>query len=152
MDSTIASAKAIMHALAPRWLWLHVEFTSHDKELEHLVMERAPELMKTHGIATLTVAEMLILIEDDPTRIHSEAAFAKLCGVCPIPASNAKTHCFQLDRSGNRQSNAAPYRVAIARMRSHEPTLAYVKKRTKDGKSRSEIIRCLKQLYRSRNL
>ena len=62
-----------------------------------------------------------------------------------IPASSGKTHRFRLNRGGNRQANAALYRVAIVRMRSHEPTLAYVKKRTKDGKSKSEIIRCLKR-------
>ncbi len=99
----------------------------------------------SHGIATLTVAEMLILVGDNPTRTRSEAAFAKLCGVCPIPASSGRTHRFRLNRGGNRQANAALYRVAIVRMRSHEPTLAYVKKRTQDGKSKSEIIRCLKR-------
>jgi transposase len=145
INSPLASAKAAMRALARRWLWLHEEIIEHDKELERLVTERAPELMASHGIATLTVAEMLILVGDDPTRIRSEAAFAKLCGVCPIPASSGKTHRFRLNRGGNRQANAALYRVVIVRMRSHEPTLAYVKKRTKDGKSKSEIIRCLKR-------
>ncbi|MFU1606804.1 IS110 family transposase [Sulfitobacter pontiacus] len=145
IDNPLASAKAAMRALARRWLWLHEEIIAHDKELERLVTERAPELMASHGIATLTVAQMLILVGDDPTRIRSEAAFAKLCGVCPIPASSGKTHRFRLNRGGNRQANAALYRVAIVRMRSHEPTLAYVKKRTKDGKSKSEIIRCLKR-------
>lgn len=145
IDTPLASAKAAMRALARRWLLLHEEIIAHDKELERLVTERAPDLMASHGIATLTVAEMLILVGDDPTRIRSEAAFAKLCGVCPIPASSGKTHRFRLNRGGNRQANAALYRVAIVRMRSHEATLAYVKKRTKDGKSKSEIIRCLKR-------
>jgi transposase len=142
---TLASAKASMRALARRWLWLNEKVIEHDKELERLVTERAPDLMTSHGIATLTVAEMLILVGDDPTRIRSEATFAKLCGVCPIPASSSKMQRFRLNRGGNRQANAALYRVAIVRMRSHEPTLAYVKKRTKDGKSKSEIIRCLKR-------
>ena len=145
IQNTMASAKAAMRALARRWLWLHEEIILHDKELERLVTERAPGLLASHGIATLTVAEMLILVGDDPTRIRSEAALAKLCGVCPIPASSGKTHRFRLNRGGNRQANAALYRVAIVRMRSHKPTLAYVKKRTKDGKSKSEIIRCLKR-------
>ena len=145
IDTPLASAKADMRALARRWLWLHEEIIAHDKELEHLVRERAPKVLASHGIATLTVAEMLILVEDDPTRIRSEAAFVKLCGVCPIPASSGKTHRFRLNRGGNRQANAALYRVAIVRMRSHTPTLAYVKKRTKDGKSKSEIIRYLKR-------
>lgn len=145
ISNPLASAKAAMRALARRWLWLHEEIIAHDKELGGLVTERAPDLMKSHGVATLTVAEMLILVGDDPTRIHSEAAFAKLCGVCPIPASSGKTNRFRLNRGGNRQANAALYRVAIVRMRCHKPTLAYVKKRTKDGKSKSEIIRCLKR-------
>lgn len=145
IDSPMASAKLAMRALARRWLCLHEEIIAHDKELERLVSTRAPELMTSHGIATLTVAEMLILVGDNPTRIRSEAAFAKLCGVCPIPASSGRTHRFRLNRGGNRQANAALYRVAIVRMRSHEPTLAYVKKRTKDGKRKSEIIRCLKR-------
>ena len=101
IDTPLASAKAAMRALARRWLWLHEEIITHDKELERLVTERAPDLMASHGIATLTVAEMLILVGDDPTRIRSEAAFAKLCGVCPIPASSGKTHRFRLNRGGN---------------------------------------------------
>lgn len=145
IHNTLASAKAAMRALAKRWLMLHEEILVHDKELGRLVTKRAPDLMESHGIATLTIAEMLILVGDDPTRIRSEAAFAKLCGVCPIPASSGITQRFRLNRGGNRQANAALYRVAIVRMRSHEPTLAYVKKRTKEGKSKSEIIRCLKR-------
>lgn len=145
INTPLASGKAAMRALARRWLWLHEEIIAHDKELERLVTERAPDLMMSHGIATLAVAEMLILVGDDPIRIRSEAAFAKLCGVCPIPASSGKTHRFRLNRGGNRQANAALYRVAIVRMKNHEPTLAYVKKRTKDGNSKSEIIRCLKR-------
>lgn len=83
----------------------------------------------------------MILVGDDPARIRSEATFEKLCGVCPIPASSRKTHCFRLNRGGNRRADPAPFRVAVVIMRSHAPTLAYVKKRTHDGKSKSEIIR-----------
>ena len=80
-----------------RWA-RYEEIIAHDKELERLVTERAPDLMASHGTATLTVAEMLILVGDDPTRIRSQAAFAKLCGVCPIPACSGKTHRFRLNR------------------------------------------------------
>lgn len=134
-----------MPALARSLLWLHEETITHDRELERLVAERAPDLLASHGIATLTVAEVLILVGDGPIRIRSEAALAMLCGACPIPASSTKTHRFRLNCGGNRQANPALYRVAIVRMRSHEPTLAYVKNCTKDGKSKSEIIRCLKR-------
>lgn len=143
--STTASAKVAMRSLARRWLLLNDEVLEHDKELKALVEAKAPGLMASHGIATLTIAEMLILVGNNPSRIRSEAALAKLCGVCPIPASSGKTHRFRLNRGGNRQANAALYRVAIVRMRNHEPTLAYVQKRTKDGKGKSEIIRCLKR-------
>lgn len=145
MTSTIASAKTALRALAQRWLTLHEEIQSHDKALEQLVMVHAPTLMASHGIATMTAAEMLILVGDDPTRIRSEAALAKLCGVCPIPASSGKTNRFRLNRGGNRQANAALYRVAIVRMRNHPSTLAYVSKRKMEGKSNREIIRCLKR-------
>ena len=145
ITSTIASAKTALRALAQRWLTLHEEIQSHDKALVQLVAERAPTLLASHGIATMTAAEMLILVGDDPTRILSEAALAKLCGVCPIPASSGKTNRFRLNRGGNRQANAALYRVAIVRMRNHPPTLAYVSKRKKEGKSNREIIRCLKR-------
>ncbi|WP_033923513.1 IS110 family transposase [Sphingomonas sp. 37zxx] len=145
ITSTTAPAKTAMRALAQRWLALHDEVQGHDKALEHLVVARAPALIASHGIATMTAAEMLILVGDDPTRIRSEAALAKLCGVCPIPASSGKTNRFRLNRGGNRQANAALYRVAIVRMRNHQPTLAYVSKRKTDGKSNREIIRCLKR-------
>jgi len=145
ITSTTASAKAAMRALARRWLALHEEIQIHDTELERLAAKRAPNLLASHGIATMTVAEMLILVGDDPTRIRSEAALAKLCGVCPIPASSGKTNRFRLNRGGNSQANAALFRVAIVRMSGHEPTLAYVKKRTREGKSKREIIRCLKR-------
>ena len=145
ITSTMASAKTAMRALAQRWLMLHVEVQTHDKALEQLVGAKAPLLLASHGIATMTAAEMLILVGDDPTRIRSEAALAKLCGVCPIPASSGKTNRFRLNRGGNRQANAALYRVAIVRMRNHPPTVAYVSKRKKEGKSNREIIRCLKR-------
>lgn len=145
MTSILASAKAAMNALARRWLMLHDEIRGHDKELEKLIAAKALALITSHGIATMTTVEMLILVGDDLTRIRSEAALAKLCGVCPISASSGKTNCFRLNRGGNRQANAALYRVAIVRMRNHPPTLAYVSNRTKEGKFKKEIIRCLRR-------
>ncbi len=82
---------------------------------------------------------------DDPRRVRSEAALAKLCGACPIPASSGKTSRRRLNRGGDRQANAALYRVVIVRMRGHAPTLDYVRRRTAEGKSKPEIIRCLKR-------
>ena len=73
-------------------------------------------MIEAHGIAAGTAAEMLLLVGDNPDRIRSEAAFAKLCGACPIPASSGKTTRHRLNRGGNRQANAALYRVVIIRM------------------------------------
>jgi transposase len=88
---------------------------------------------------------MLLLVGDNPERIRSEAAFAKLCGACPIPASSGKTTRHRLNRGGNRQANAALHRVVVSRMRGHQPTLDYVQRRTHEGKAKAEIIHCLKR-------
>ncbi len=145
ITSPTASAKAAMRAIARRWLALHEEIQTHEQELDRMVREKAPELMKSHGISTMTVAEMLILVGDNPERIRSEAALAKLCGVCPIPASSGKTNRMRLNRGGNRQANAAIYRVAVVRMRDDERTKAYTARRTAEGKTRREIVRCIKR-------
>lgn len=82
---------------------------------------------------------------DNPQRIRSEAAFAKLCGVCPVPASSGKTNRHRLNRGGKRRANAALYRVALVLMRHHPPTREYIQRRTAEGKSPRDIRRCLKQ-------
>ena len=102
-------------------------------------------MVAAHGIKTGTAAEMLVLVGDNPERIRSEAALAKLCGACPVPASSGKTSRHRLNRGGHRQANAALYRVVIVRMRAHQPTIDYVRRRTAEGKSKPEIIRCLKR-------
>ena len=143
--STTASAKTGLRAIARRWLALDEEIKGHDAHLDALTAARAPELVQAHGMGTGTAAEMLLLVGDNPERIRSEAAFAKLCGACPIPASSGKTNRHRLNRGGNRQANAALYRVVITRMRGHQPTLDYIRRRTAEGKGKSEIIRCLKR-------
>jgi transposase len=72
-------------------------------------------------------------------------ALAKLCGACPIPASSGATQRHRLNYGGHRQANSALYRAVIVRMRFHPPTIAYVKRRTAEGKTKREIIRCLKR-------
>ena len=145
MTSPTASVKASLRALARRWLDLDAEIKAHDAHLEALVEHCAPTLVKAYGIKAGTAAEMLVLVGDNPERVHSEAALAKLCGVCPVPASSGKTNRHRLNRSGNRQANAALHRVVVVRMRAHEPTINYVRRRTAEGKNKAEIIRCLKR-------
>ena len=91
-------------------------------------------------------AELLVTAGDNTDRVRSEAAFAKMCGACPIPAGSGRTNGrHRLYRGGNRQANAALYRAVIVRMRWHQPTIDYVTRRTAEGLSKREIIRCLKR-------
>ena len=145
VDSTTASAKHVLRALGRRWLSLATEISGHDEILDQLTRSTAPSLCDAYGIGADTAAEMLIVFGDNPDRIHSEAAFAKLCGAAPIPASSGQTNRHRLSRGGHRQANAALYRVVIVRMRFHEPTIAYVTRRTKEGRTKRDIIRCLKR-------
>jgi transposase len=146
LTSTLGSAKYTLRSLARRWLALRDEIAEHDQILDELTAQVAPSLREGFGIGPDTAAELLIIFGDNPDRIHSEAAFAKLCGACPIPASSGMTSGrHRLYRGGHRQANAALYRSVIVRMRFHEPTIAYVKRRTLEGLPKREIIRCLKR-------
>ena len=109
--------------------------------------------MAARGIATATAAEMLLLllVGDNPERIRSEGAFAKLCGACPIPASSGRTNRHRLNRGGNRQANATLRRVVVTRMRFRRPTIDYVGRRMGEGKTKAEIMRCLNR-YVAREL
>jgi transposase len=98
-----------------------------------------------------TAAQLLSTCGDNPDRLHSEAAFASLCGVSPVPASSGKTKRHRLNRSGDRQANRALYITAISRMAHDARTRAYVQRRTTEGMSKKEIIRCLKR-YIAREL
>ena len=146
LDTPTAAAKHTLQALARRWLALAEEIATHDRHLARLTTETSPTLCAGFGVGAHTAAEMLILFGDNPDRIRSEAAFAKLCGACPIPASSGMTTGrHRLNRGGHRQANAALYRAVIVRMRYHQPTVDYVARRTADGRSKREIIRCLKR-------
>jgi transposase len=145
LTTTTASAKASLRAIARRWLDLDAEIRVHDVHIGRLTERCAPEMVAAHGVGPGTAAKMLIPVGDNPERIRSEAAFAKLCGACPIPASSGKTSRHRLNRGGHRQANAALHRVVVVRMRTHQPTVNYVRRRTAEGKSKREIIRCLKR-------
>jgi transposase len=135
----------VLASLARRWLELHEEIKVHARHLRTLTAGAAPKLTEAFGIGFDTAAELLAAAGDNPDRIRSEAAFAKLCGVCPIPASSGKTQRHRLNRGGNRQANAALHRAVIVRMRWHQPTIEYVSRRTTEGLSKKEIMRCLKR-------
>jgi len=110
-----------------------------------LVAGRAPGLLALPGIGPDTAALLLIAAGDHPGRLRSEAAWAHLCGVAPIPASSGKVTRQRLNPGGDRQANHALWRIVITRMSYHAPTRAYVQRRTAQGLSKKEIIRCLKR-------
>ena len=139
------SVKHALRALATRWLMLSKEIGTHDEVLDRITTTAAPTLREAFGIGPDSAAEMMIVAGDNPERIRSDAAFAKLCGACPIPASTGITNRHRLFRGGHRQANAALYRIVIVRMRWHQPTLDYVTRRTAQGLSKKDIIRCLKR-------
>lgn len=110
-----------------------------------LVKVRAPGLVELYGVGTHTAALLLIAAGDNPERLRSEAAWAHLCGVAPIPASSGKTTRHRLNRGGDRQANHALWRIVFTRMSADPETRAYVERRMKEGKSKKEIMRCLKR-------
>jgi transposase len=145
MISPLAATKHALRGLARRWQQLQVEIKEHERHLAALTEAVAPAMVAAFGIGPDTAAEMLIVAGDNPDRIRSEPAWAKLCGVCPIPASSGKTNRYRLNRGGHRQANSALYRTVIVRLRFHQPTIDYVARRTAAGKTKAEIIRCLKR-------
>jgi transposase len=145
ITSPVASAKHSLRALARRHQSLGEEIAGHDAILDDLTSSHAPTLREGFGIGSDTAAEVLMVFGDNPERVKSEAAFAKLCGTSPIPAASGITNRHRLSRSGHREANAALYRAVIVRMRHHQPTIDYVARRTAEGLSKRDIIRCLKR-------
>ena len=110
-----------------------------------LVTAHAPGLLALHGVGPDTAALLLIAAGDHPERLRSEAAWAHLCAAAPIPASSGKTVRHRLNPGGDRSASHALWRIVITRMSSHPPTRAYAGRRTAEGLSKTEIIRCLKR-------
>ena len=146
IDTPIASAKHTLRSLARRWMALAEEIALHDQHLARLTTATSPTLCEGFGVGAHTAAELLIIFGDNPDRIRSEAAFAKLCGACPTPASSGMTTGrHRLNRGGHRHANAALYRAVIVRMQFHQPTRDYVARRIAAGRTKRDIIRCLKR-------
>src|ERR1700693_2210224 len=116
-----------------------------DELIIPLVTARAPGLLALYGVGPDTAALLLIAAGDHPERLRSEAAWAHLCAAAPIPASSGKVTRHRLNPGGDRQANHALWRIAFTRMGSDAATRAYVERRIKEGKSKAEIIRCLKR-------
>jgi len=134
-----------LKSLARRIIELNDEIADLDSLIKPLVRELAPQLVATPCIGIETAGQILVTLGDNPTRVRSEPGFAMLCGVAPLPASSGMTQRHPLNRGGDRQANRALHMIAISRMRTDDRTKAYVAKKTVEGHSKLEIIRCLKR-------
>jgi len=141
-----AHATAIALAgLARRVLTLTAEITALDKLLIPLVKKAAPRTIALFGVGTDVAAQLLTTAGDNPDRLRSEAALAHLCGAAPIPASSGRTHRHRLHRGGDRHANHALHTIALCRLRYDPRTRAYATRRSAEGLSNNEILRCLKR-------
>ena len=145
LDSPAAVAKHTLRLLARRNIELRGEARGLEAEIRRQVANTAKDLLEAFGVGPDAAARFLLTAGDNPARLRSEAAFAALCGASPIPASSGKTTRHRLNRGGDRQANAALHRVVLVRLRWHPPTQAYLARRLHDGKTKPEIMRCLKR-------
>jgi transposase len=145
LTTPTAATKLALHGLAQRYQHLDAEIALLTEQLDALTARHAPKLRDLHGVGPDCAAALLIAAGDNPRRLHSEAAFAALCGTSPVEASSGKTRRHRLNRGGDRQANAALHRVVVVRLRWHQPTHDYATRRTTQGKTSKEILRCLKR-------
>jgi transposase len=146
-----ATVRYVLRGLARRWLSLNEEVERLDKLLTKIVHELAPELVAQVGIGTEVASALMVAVGDNPERLGSEASFAALCGVSPVDASSGRQQRHRLNRGGNRDANRALWVIAFVRMRCDTRTKEYTARRTQEGLSRLEILRCLKR-YIARDL
>lgn len=137
--------KTALRSIARRADHLHSEAKDLERQLDMLTKQVAPATTAVFALGPDTAAALLVSIGDNPDRLRSERAFAHLAGVAPIPASSGKTNRHRLHRGGDRSANRALHIAVIVRMRYCHKTRAYVARRTADGLSKPEIIRCLKR-------
>lgn len=140
------AVKTALRSLARRHAALTTEITELDELIEPLVAAINPALTAAYGVGADCAGQLLVTAGQNPERLRSEGAFAMLCGVAPLPASSGRTTRHRLNRGGDRQANAAIYRITLVRMRWDPRTRAYVERRTNEGLSKLEIIRCLKRM------
>ncbi|MGC0317041.1 transposase [Kitasatospora acidiphila] len=139
------AVRIALRRLARRYQYLNEEIADADADLAHLVAQAAPSLVTLLGVGTETAAQLLITAGDNPDRLRSEAAFAHLCAAAPVPASSGRTNRHRLNRGGDRQANNALHMIALVRMRYDSRTRDYVARRTAEGMSKKDILRCLKR-------
>lgn len=146
LANPLVGTRVALRTLARRHEALGAEMAELEAALDQLTARANPALRGAKGVGADVAAIVLIAAGDNPDRLKSEAAFAAMCGVSPIEASSGKTVRHRLNRSGNRQANHALWRIVMVRLSHGDPaTVAYVERRTKEGRSMREIVRCLKR-------
>ncbi len=149
-DPELRGSLLALRSIARRVLQLTVEERELEREIETITRRLAPQLLDQPGVGPHAAAQ-LVLSWSHRGRITSEAAFARLAGAAPIPASSGQTIRYRLDRSGDRRLNRALHMILVTRKRTHPATIAYIERRLAEGKTRREANRCLKR-YLARNL
>jgi transposase len=140
-----AATRFALRSVARRHQALSEEIAELDAQLERLVAEAAPGLVSLPGIGTNHASTLLVVAGDNPERLKSEGSFVSLCGVSPVEASSGKVVRHRLNRGGNRDANRALHMICVVRMGSDQRTRSYVARRTAEGKSKWEVMRCLKR-------
>jgi transposase len=143
-DPTVAT-KAALRTLARRIHTLNEEIQNANQQLQALTTRTAPRTTALFGVGPETAGQLLVTAGNNPERLRSEASFAHLCAAAPIPASSGRTNRHRLNRGGDRAANAALHMAVVSRMRHHEPTRAYLTRRTSEGLTKKDIMRCLKR-------
>jgi hypothetical protein len=149
-DPELRGSLLALRSIARRLLQLTAEERELAREIETITRRLAPQLLDQPGVGPHAAAQ-LVLSWSHHGRITSEAAFARLAGAAPIPASSGQTIRYRLDRSGDRKLNRALHQILVTRKRTHPATIAYIERRLHEGKTRRETNRCLKR-YLARNL
>jgi transposase len=143
--NVLSAYRITLRSLGRRYLELHDEIADLDAMITAIVDELAPALVAQNSVGHGSAAQLLLTAGDNAERLRSEASFAALCGVSPVPASSGKTIRHRLNRGGDRAANSALHIIAIGRLRTDPRTKAYVAKRIAEGHSKLEAIRCLKR-------
>ncbi len=144
-DHPATATRIAMRSLARRILDLNNEIADLDELIEPLVLQLGARLLERPCIGIETAGQLLVTAGDNPARLRSEAAWAMLCGVAPLPASSGKTDRHRLNRGGDRQANRALHMITLSRLRTDDRTKAYARRKLADGKSKLDTIRCIKR-------
>jgi len=144
-DAVAQATHMTLRMLAERIEQLTAQINELNQRLTRLVELHAPQLLEPVGIGPDSAVTLLITMGDNPERLKTEPSFAALCGVSPIEYSSGRRRTRRLNHGGDRQANAALHRIVFTRLRHDPRTRAYYERRTQEGKTRREIIRCLKR-------